>query len=250
MVRLRCAEILGGIESREAVVASAGMRAALYSQAVDGGRGGDVYYFSLCNADFLTRVLIADVAGHGEQVSAMSQYIYDALIDHIDDTEEGAMLAALNRRASTQGIRAMTTVGVTSYYVADGRLRHASAGHPPPLLRRAGTHDWTELTAGAGAVSESAPRDLPLAVLPEVAYSAACVPLAPGDRVMLYTDGLLDAPAPDGRRFGRAGVEAALAMEPDAGIDLQRDAVVAELRRHTGGALVHDDTTIILLEVI
>ncbi|GAG80253.1 unnamed protein product [marine sediment metagenome] len=48
-----------------------------------GGKGGDIYYFGVCKGDIITRLAIADVTGHGETVSEVSQYVYDSLNSHI-----------------------------------------------------------------------------------------------------------------------------------------------------------------------
>ncbi len=48
-----------------------------------GGLGGDIYYFGVCKGDTITRLAIADVTGHGEAVSEIGQYVYDALKAHM-----------------------------------------------------------------------------------------------------------------------------------------------------------------------
>jgi serine phosphatase RsbU (regulator of sigma subunit) len=45
--------------------------------------GGDIYYFGVCKGDTITRLAIADVTGHGEAVSEISQYVYDSLKAHM-----------------------------------------------------------------------------------------------------------------------------------------------------------------------
>ena len=57
MRRLKCAEIWGGIKNTDLDVCSSGVTVSLYSSACDGGRGGDVYYFSVCGADRVTRLV-------------------------------------------------------------------------------------------------------------------------------------------------------------------------------------------------
>jgi serine phosphatase RsbU (regulator of sigma subunit) len=45
--------------------------------------GGDIYYFGVCKGDTISRLAIADVTGHGEAVSEISQYVYDSLKAHM-----------------------------------------------------------------------------------------------------------------------------------------------------------------------
>src|ERR1041384_444919 len=96
MHRIRCSEVWGGIQDVELDVATSGLTVSLYSAACDGGKGGDVYYFSVCGSDKLTRIAVADVAGHGEAVSHMSQWLYDAPVGRINSFQGKAILPDLN----------------------------------------------------------------------------------------------------------------------------------------------------------
>ena len=81
--RLECKEIWGGIHDRDIEVSAGKVIASIYSAACCGGRGGDIYYFGVCKGDQITRLAIADVVGHGEAVTEVSQYVYDALKAHM-----------------------------------------------------------------------------------------------------------------------------------------------------------------------
>jgi len=89
---------------------------------------------------------------------------------------------------------------------------------------------------------------LPLGVAGEIGASDARITLAPGQTLVLYTDGLSEALAPDGRQFGLAGVEEALTAcsgEPECVINSLRDA----LRAHENGRRPSDDQTIVAVAV-
>ncbi len=82
--RLECREIWGGIRNRDIEIAAGNVIGSIYSAACcDGGKGGDIYYFGVCRGDVISRLAIADVAGHGEAVSEISQCVYDVLKDHM-----------------------------------------------------------------------------------------------------------------------------------------------------------------------
>lgn len=81
--RLECKGIWGGIHNREIDITAGKVIASLYSAASDGGKGGDIYYFGVCKDDRITRLAIADVVGHGEAVTEVSQYVYESLRAHI-----------------------------------------------------------------------------------------------------------------------------------------------------------------------
>ena len=130
MHRLQCGEIWGGFRNQDLDAYSAGVTATLYSSACDDGKGGDIYFLSVCESDLLTRIAIADVVGHGGVVSTVSQFIYDALKSHMNDPSGDAILVEVNRIATHYGINAMTTAAIVAFYIADRNLYFAYAGHP------------------------------------------------------------------------------------------------------------------------
>ncbi|RVT83473.1 fused response regulator/phosphatase [Rhodobacteraceae bacterium CCMM004] len=79
--------------------------------------------------------------------------------------------------------------------LAAGRLRIAQAGHPHPLILRAG-----------GEVEKLGEGGLPIGLIPDADYEAFDVALAPGDRLMMHSDGLTESRRPDGRLLGRQGL--------------------------------------------
>ena len=81
--RLECKGLWGGIQNRDTEVAAGKVIGSIYSSSAEGGLGGDIYYFGVCEGDAITRIAIADVNGHGEVVATISQYVYDALRTHI-----------------------------------------------------------------------------------------------------------------------------------------------------------------------
>jgi len=81
--RIECKVIWGGIQNVDAEVTAGKFVGSIYSSASEGGQGGDIYFFGVCRVDVITRLAIADVVGHGEVVSQVSQYVYDSLKTHI-----------------------------------------------------------------------------------------------------------------------------------------------------------------------
>ncbi|MHC5029101.1 MAG: hypothetical protein ACYTGR_20310, partial [Planctomycetota bacterium] len=76
---LVCGEIHGGNRTVETSVDLPGMRGVIYSRPCDGGRGGDVHYLSVCGSGLLSRMCVADVAGHGEAVANVSAEMHQQL---------------------------------------------------------------------------------------------------------------------------------------------------------------------------
>jgi phosphoserine phosphatase RsbU/P len=82
--RLECKDLWGGIRNQNMEVSAGKVIGSIFSLPCDGdGKGGDIYYFGVCQGDAISRLAIADVTGHGEAVSEISQYVYDALKAHM-----------------------------------------------------------------------------------------------------------------------------------------------------------------------
>ena len=71
--RLECKELWGGIHNRDIEISAGKVIGSIYSASCEGGQGGDIYYFGVCKGDTITRLAIADVVGHGEAISEISQ---------------------------------------------------------------------------------------------------------------------------------------------------------------------------------
>jgi sigma-B regulation protein RsbU (phosphoserine phosphatase) len=244
MQRIKCSEIWGGIKNADCDVCSAGITASLFSSACSGGKGGDAYYFSVCGSDKLTRLALADVVGHGEQVSEISGWVYDQLESHMNDIDQPAMMAALNHRVADRGYRAMTTAVIVSYYLNTGLVYFTYAGHPP-MFSRSGSGRWRQqaLPEADGA------RNLPLGVSSDIPYDMGDAPLVKGDRLFLFSDGLVEAAGAGGEQFGADRLRAALDAAGDAGPMKLKTHVLDAVRNWTGGGLSHDDVTLIAIEL-
>lgn len=246
MYQVECAEIWGGTANQDEDVCSAGIYASLFSSACDGSQGGDIYYLSVCESDRLTRVAIADVTGHGPKVSEVSQWLYEVLEAHMNDTDCDEVLAELNRSAMRHGIRAMTTATVIGFYTADSNLYYAYAGHGPVLLQRNGAVDWRPIELDAASTLHS---NAPLGVLSDTYFDQQRISLVCGDRLFLHTDGLTEAMNVDGELFGQHRLTQALVEAGDRPLPDLKRSVLEAVARHTSGMSARDDLTLLAIEV-
>jgi sigma-B regulation protein RsbU (phosphoserine phosphatase) len=246
MHQIRCAEVWGGIKNEDVDACSTMLTTSLYSSACDGGKGGDIYYVSVCQGDMLTRVTIADVVGHGEKVSRVSQWLYESLNARMNDSDGTAVLSDLNTLATERGLEALTTAATVGFYSADGHAHFAYAGHFPMLLKRAGERDWRPVRVAAG---EDEVVNLPLGLTAEMRYTQGSTPVGSGDRALLYTDGVIETPSPGGELFGQQRLERALAEVGDRSLYEVKTAVLDRLRDFAGGELGHDDVTLLAIEM-
>lgn len=243
MRHLKCAEVWGGIKNEQLDVCSRGLTVSLFSSACDGGKGGDVYFCSVCRGDRVTRVIMADVVGHGAAVSEMGAWVHDELVDRMDDPVLANVLSDLNGRVVARGLEAMTTAVALSFDAVERRLDYGYAGHPPILLRR--NEAWTELPQAPGGEN----KNLPFGVDRTCRYETVGVSLASHAMLLLYTDGVTEAPSGGGGRFGLDRLRATLAEIDNQDPMVLRNDVVERLREWTGGLLEHDDVTLMVIQV-
>ncbi len=189
---MQCMEVWGGNGEVDAGVMMAGLDAWIYSRPFGGEHaGGDVYLVSSCATGRITRLLIADVSGHGSDVAATGVKLRQLMRRYINHIDQERFMLALNgefTRLSRAG--GFATAFVSSFFAPTNQLSFCRAGHPPALIRRAKAKRWELLT---DAVSDSAsPTNIPLGILESGAYESADVRLSVGDLVLAYTDGLIE----------------------------------------------------------
>src|SRR5271169_7024825 len=133
--RIRCAEVWGGILAIDTDLVTAGLSASIFSTALDGDQGGDMYYVSVCKWDYLTRIAIADLRGHGGQVSRLSAWVYESMQKRMNTASGYKILADLNDTVKTRGFDAITTAVVVGYHNDKQKLYFSYAGHPPAYVQ-------------------------------------------------------------------------------------------------------------------
>jgi phosphoserine phosphatase RsbU/P len=144
----------------------------------------------------------------------------------------------------------MTTAAVVAYYRHNKEARISYAGHPPILYRRAGDKAWSYARPpGRKDQIEGSPLNIPLAIDLDTHYMQFSIPMAPGDRLFVYTDGIIDAPSPAGESFGLARLKDILDTNAGTSLSEIKSAVLKALRQYTEKELIHDDITLIVLEI-
>lgn len=144
----------------------------------------------------------------------------------------------------------MTTAAVVAYYNQEREARISYAGHPPVLYRCGTDKAWSfarqshPLGKGNGR-----PVNIPLAVAPDTIYGQLTIPMTAGDRIFIYTDGLIDAPNPLGERYGLSRLKEVLDANMDATLAALKYSVLRALHQHTEEKLMHDDVTMIVIEI-
>ena len=144
----------------------------------------------------------------------------------------------------------MTTAAVVAYYSHEREARISYAGHPPVLHKRANDTAWSYARPSKrNSRSDALPLNIPLAIDLDTHYEQLTYPMSPGDRLFVYTDGIIDAPSPGGERFGLTRLKDTLDANAEVPLSELKSAVLKTLYQFTKKALTHDDVTLIALEI-
>ncbi len=215
--------------------------------------GGDSLHVIRLDRDHVG-VYVLDVSGHGVGAALLSASIQrwlSAVPDHsllfarVSDgprrftiVPPAEMAADLNRRffAEPESGKFFTLIyGVLD--LRDGRFRYVTAGHPPPLRARAGGAETCPVATG-----------LPIGVLDDFAYEETEVQLEAGDRLLLYTDGAVEAADARDDFYGSARLRDRLAAHRQDDPDTALAAILADVDRWNGTEGLDDDVTLLSID--
>lgn len=198
--------------------------------------GGDFYDF-LPIEDGRWGIVIGDVTGKGVPAALVMATVHTMLRSTVRELRSpGEILARVN---DLLAVEVPAGVFVTCFFALleprCGRLRYANAGHEPPFHQREGSA--TELWA----------TGMPLGLIPGTRYEEHEVTLAPGENLLFYSDGLVEAHSPGREMFGFPRMQKVLGEQADHASPIE--ALLGELGRFTGeGWEQEDDVTLVALQ--
>ena len=248
--RMECMELWGGSSETQTSVTMTGLSGQIQSRTFGEGQdGGDVYYFSSCASGRISRVLLADVTGHGAAVAKTGSALRDLMRRNVNVVRQSKLMAALNQEFG-QITRAggFATAVVATHFTPTGLLTVSVAGHPPPLLFRASAGQWSFIEDAAAAATPQQPKDLPLGISDEVDYGTVSFPFAAGDLFLMYTDAYSEARTATGEMLGPNGLVDLLNQASPEERDDVIPWLVDRLESYSKRNLADDDGTIIQLQ--
>jgi sigma-B regulation protein RsbU (phosphoserine phosphatase) len=203
--------------------------------------GGDFYDFIQID-DKHIGILIADVSGHGLPSALIASMLQVALTGQASHASEPIkVLAGLNRALCGKFTHNFVTAAYVYVDLEKNLLRYAGAGHPPVL-------QWRNSTGKTAKVLENG---LVLGMVEEAVYEALEFPLEPGDRYVLYTDGILEAANPSAEEFGADRFMRFIENNKHLGADQFAQTFLAELSRwsrQTDEQGQQDDITLLVVD--
>jgi steroid delta-isomerase-like uncharacterized protein len=182
-------------------------------------------------------VALGDVSGKGAPAALVAAMLHGMMTMATDGfaTPE-ILLHRLNVGLCRRQIDERYATVCYATLTFDGRLAYSNAGHPPPLLVAGG--DVRPLAAG-GPI---------LGVFEDATFPSETLQLSPGDSVILYSDGVTEAPSSSGEDFGMSRlVEAAGTLAGASAPDLVA-GLLASVNEFTAGTTSIDDATIAVLQ--
>jgi serine phosphatase RsbU (regulator of sigma subunit) len=203
--------------------------------------GGDLWLWRELAGEKVLLV-IADATGHGAAPALLAAVAKGAIDGHWQlfsgDLDPGKLLAATNRVIHRTGRRRyLMTAFAAVIDTVSGELRFANAGQNFPLVMNA--RGFEQLIARGNTLGSTA----------DAVYQTQRRTLAPGDRLLLYTDGIIDAGSPHREPFGERRFRAALAGQHHLPAHRVPDLLLQRVDEHLEGRPLGDDVTCVVFEL-
>jgi len=246
--RLACLEVRGGNHLAEYSTDLPGLAGWVSCHPLrPSPRGGDLYYLSACSKGVIARVVLADVAGHGEVVSSAAVRLRDALREHVDDWDQSTLIRQLNDDFLKGARRVQFATALLASFCSDsGELLFTNAGHVPPLWYRTATQEWSLLYDSTPQSKEIV--DLPLGLISGTSYSQTAVQLEPGDLLLLYTDGVSESYDRSGEQLGLERLlQIARSLPTESAVAAGKE-LLAAVAGFRGTVPPADDETVVALQ--
>jgi len=195
---------------------------------------GDFYDF-LTASDTQAGLLIADVSGHGVPAALIASMVkLAATSQRVHAADPALLLSGMNAALCGNTQNQFVTAAYVHLDSEAGELRYSAAGHPPMLLLR---------NQKTSRIEENG---LMLAAFDFAAYTNTAQPLSRGDRLLLYTDGIVEAANAAGDFFGTEALMAEMQKTARLSPGEAADAIVASIRRWS--ATQDDDWTVLVCD--
>jgi sigma-B regulation protein RsbU (phosphoserine phosphatase) len=207
--------------------------------------GGDLYdLWMATDADGITRLhfAVADISGKGLPASLMMTQLSAFLRAMADRRVEdwGKLAHRLNARMNEVRERnRYATLFMGSLNPEDGCMRYVNAGHNPPLL----------VPAGGGPPVRLDPTGPMVGLLPGATFREGHARMLPGDALIIFTDGVIDAEDIQGQELGEGPLlETARACGAQSSAEEVFERLLVRTLRHMEGGGFKDDVTLVVIK--
>jgi sigma-B regulation protein RsbU (phosphoserine phosphatase) len=197
---------------------------------------GDFYDFVLAEQD-RAAILVADVTGHGVPAALIASMVKLAAASQREQAHEPAKFLSGMNSALVGNTQTQFVSAACIYFDLKTReARYSAAAHPPMLHLR------------DGKVESIEENGLMLAAFGFAAYEQKHLPLQPGDRFLLYTDGVLEAANTHDEFFGPDRLQAILRKTSTLEPSHAADTITAAVRAWS--PTQEDDITVVVCDIV
>jgi serine phosphatase RsbU (regulator of sigma subunit) len=189
-------------------------------------------------------ILIADVSGHGVPaalIASMVKVAFSAQEERVNEASH--VISDMNRILCGKMKSQFVTAGYIYVDLHENVIIYSTGGHPPLLI-------WRK---SQGRVQEIRLDGMLMGHVPEAEYEHKKIDIEPGDRIFLYTDGIVEATNSDGEFFGKERLIELLETRSDLGAEAFAGHLLSTLSSWTGRKLegegFEDDLTFVVADV-
>jgi len=241
-------EVWGGNSPVDRSFGTPGLEFWIHSRPYEQAeQGGDVYYTSSCASGRITRLLLADVSGHGARVASVAADLRDLMRRNINVIDHIRFVREMNRQFSEQPGRSKFATALACTFFAPTRtLQFCNAGHPAPMVFRAPQGTWASTEETSPIEQAMGFADTPFGVSGAADYSLFDTKLSPGDMVLCVSDAFTESRDAAGNLLGSDGL-----MSITRELDTSQPAeiiprLVERIANQYEGNLRQDDATALL----
>ncbi|MGE0026478.1 MAG: SpoIIE family protein phosphatase [Thermoleophilia bacterium] len=202
--------------------------------------GGDFYDLFPVDGGRGWAAVLGDVCGKGTEAAALTALARHTLRAESEEVSPAEVLGRLNRAILREGTDSRFLTATYAWLRrVNGSLdvRLARGGHPPALLVRAD-----------GSVETLCPAGPLLGILADVRFAESGFALGPGDTLVLFSDGVIEARSPDGELFGMDRLTAIAAQSAQGSAEDVAEALESAIARF-GAAEASDDRALLVIRV-
>lgn len=249
---MTCMEVWGGNTAVDTSFGTLGVEIWIHSRPYQqADSGGDIHYVSSCASGRITRLLVADVSGHGVKVSDLAVKLRGLMRQHVNKIDQRRFIEKINEDFSTlrdQG--GFATALATTYHSPAAEFTFTNAGHPYALYYRQRTCAWEIVNPRETRSTRNSSEpisDLPLGVFDQMSYREVSLRAEAGDLALIYTDSLVESKRSDGAMLGVEGLKDLVATCEATSPDTLIGELLDKIRGLSSDNLTDDDTTVVLM---
>jgi len=200
--------------------------------------GGDLYDFRTC-ADGRWWMTLGDVTGHGIGAALLMATTMAGLQILCESTVDPVVLVDRLHRHVTRHVESgqYVTMFLALLDPGTGEIHYVNAGHPPPVILRSSDHGELKSTG------------IPVAMLPDFTWTQGSYTLQPGETVIVYSDGVTEAPGPrDGLQYDDGRWQEFLSEAKDKSAEALGQDLLEDIRLFQAGRAADDDLTLLIFK--